>query len=171
MNDRITSILASVGNNLCNLVKTQPTISPHPTPPAIIHKNCNEAFETSKFPETTATIANCIIMSEEASFNKLSPSKMVETHLGRCTNLVMALALTASGGETIPPNKKPNASVKPGINQYVKNATLMAVIKTTMKAKLRIILRHLKSSLNEQDQAASYKMGGKKRIKTMSGSS
>ncbi|GIK59564.1 MAG: hypothetical protein JETCAE03_06250 [Ignavibacteriaceae bacterium] len=111
------------------------------------------------------------MISEEASFNKLSPSKMVESRLGIFTNFVIAFALTASGGETIPPNKKPNAKVKPGINQYAVNATLIAEMKTTIKAKLRIILRHLKSSLNEEDQAASYRMGGKKRIKTISGSS
>jgi hypothetical protein len=115
-------------------------------------------------------MANCKMIRDEASFSKLSPSKIVENLFGSFTNLVIALALTASGGETIPPSKNPKDKVNPGINQYEAKATPTALINTTIKAKESIILRHLNNSLNEQPQAASYNIGGKKSTKTKSGS-
>ena len=87
------------------------------------------------------------MINDEASFSRLSPSNMVENRLGTLINLVMALTLTASGGDTMPPNKKPNANVNPGINQYAVKATPMAVMKTTIKAKLRMMRLHLNNSL------------------------
>jgi hypothetical protein len=112
-----TSMLTSVGNSLCTLTNTQARISPQPTPPTTIQTNCKAALGTSNIPVVTAMMANCMMMSDVASFSKLSPSKIVETRFGILTNLVMALALTASGGDTMPPSKNPNASVKPGIIQ------------------------------------------------------
>jgi len=55
------------------------------------------------------------IIREEASFNKLSPSRMEDILFGTFTNFRMAPALTASGGETIPPNKNPRARENPGM--------------------------------------------------------
>ena len=55
------------------------------------------------------------MMSELASLNKLSPSRMADIRLGTFTNFIMVAADTASGGETMPPNKKPKATEKPGI--------------------------------------------------------
>jgi hypothetical protein len=46
----------------------------------------------------------------------------------------------------------------------------MAVKKTTTKAKLPMMRRHLQSSFQEIAQAASYKSGGRKIIKISSGS-
>ena len=54
-------------------------------------------------------------MRDDASFNKLSPSKIDWNLFGIFTNFKIAPALTASGGDTIPPNKKPNAKENPGI--------------------------------------------------------
>ncbi|MNT29476.1 hypothetical protein D3C72_1652160 [compost metagenome] len=55
------------------------------------------------------------MIKEEASFNRLSPSKIAEVALGTFTNFIIAPVLTASGGDTMPPNRKPSASVNPGI--------------------------------------------------------
>ena len=55
------------------------------------------------------------MINDEASFNRLSPSRIAEVALGTFTNFIIAPVLTASGGDTMPPSRKPNASVKPGI--------------------------------------------------------
>lgn len=73
----------------------------------------------------------------------------------------MAPALTASGGDTIPPNKNPKANENPGIKELAKKATAVEVKNTTRKEKLPMILYHRFSPLNEIDQAASNKSGGK----------
>ena len=101
------------------------------------------------------------MMSELASLNKLSPSRMADIRLGIFTNFIMAAADTASGGETMPPNKKPRATEKPGIKVLAINPTTRAVINTTIKANEPIILRHRHSSFHELLYAASYSIGGK----------
>lgn len=82
----------------------------------------------------------------------------------------MADADTASGGEIIPPNKKPNAQVKPGIRLLEISATILEVKITIGKAKLLITLRHFQKSFHEVFHAASYNNGGKKITKMSSGS-
>jgi hypothetical protein len=54
-------------------------------------------------------------VKEAASFTKLSPSNKVIPLLGIVTPFKTDVAATASGGEIIPPKRKPNAKVKPGI--------------------------------------------------------
>ena len=93
--------------------------------------------------------ANLTMMSELASLNKLSPSRMADIRLGTFTNFMMVAADTASGGETMPPNKKPKATEKPGIKVLAINPTTRAVINTTIKANEPIILRHRHSSFHE----------------------
>ena len=93
--------------------------------------------------------ANLTMMSELASLNKLSPSRMADIRLGTFTNFIMVAADTASGGETMPPNKKPKATEKPGIKVLAINPTTRAVINTTIKANELIILRHRHSSFHE----------------------
>ncbi len=83
------------------------------------------------------------MMSEEASFKRLSPSKIALILRGALTNLRIAAVLTASGGETIVPSMKPRASEKPGITKFAIKATAAALTKTTIKAKLPIVRRHL----------------------------
>ncbi len=117
MSVKITSILVSVGNILCNLTNTQPTKSPQPTPPTTTHIKRSDACWISNEPVAIAITANCIMMSADASFKRLSPSKMVENRLGMFTNLVMALVLTESVGDKMLPRRSPRAIVNPGINQ------------------------------------------------------
>ncbi len=84
-------------------------------PPTTIHEKLKTAFDTMNWVVLTATNENRKIISDDASFNKLSPSRIDEMVRGTLTNFKMAPALTASGGETIPPSRKPKASPKPGI--------------------------------------------------------
>lgn len=86
------------------------------------------------------------------------------------TRRMMVVAEMASGGEIIPPNKNPSASVKPGINQVEINAIRQDVRITIGNAKLMMIRRHLQNSFHETCQAASYSNGGRKIKKTNSGS-
>ena len=86
-----------------------------PVPPKIIQAKLPAASCHMNCPVATAAIENLRIMREEASLNKLSPSKIVAILLGTFTNFRIAPALTASGGETIPPRRKPSASENPGI--------------------------------------------------------
>jgi len=82
----------------------------------------------------------------------------------------MLVAETASGGDIIPPNKKPNANVKPGIRAVETKATTHEVMMTIGKAKLVMTLLHLQNSFHDIAQAASYNSGGRKIKKTKSGS-
>jgi hypothetical protein len=83
---------------------------------------------------------------------------------------MMVVADIASGGEMIPPKRKPNAKVKPGISALETNATTHEVMITMGKAKLIITLLHLQNSFHDVAHAASYRSGGKKIKKTSSGS-
>jgi hypothetical protein len=67
----------------------------------------------------------------------------------------MVVAETASGGETIPPNKNPKANVKPGMMALDTKAIAQEVIITIGKAKLVITLRHFQNSFHDVCQAAS----------------
>src|SRR5690349_12376766 len=92
---------------------------------------------------------------EAASFNKLSPSIMLSKDFGTLTLFMMVVADMASGGETIPPKRKPNANVNPGINAFETKATTQEVMMTTGKAKLAMTLFHFQNSFQETCQAAS----------------
>lgn len=109
------------------------------------------------------------MINAEASFSRLSPSRMAEVDLGTRTNLVMAPVLTASGGATIPPNKNPRMIENPGMIWLATTATDNAVKNTTKKAKLPMIRHHLIISLNEMPQEAENKSGGRKIKKIRSG--
>ena len=80
------------------------------------------------------------------------------------------VAETASGGEIIPPSKKPNANVKPGMIAKDANATTQDVRSTIRNAKLAMILLHFQNSFQDICQAASYRSGGRK-IKNISSGS
>ncbi|MNR31038.1 hypothetical protein D3C85_1485270 [compost metagenome] len=80
-----------------------------------IKKKSPTASCIEKVPLITATNANLNTISEEASFTRLSHSKIVSILLGTFIPLSTVAAATASGGEIIPPNKNPSAKVNPGI--------------------------------------------------------
>jgi hypothetical protein len=135
-------MFASFGKSLCSFMNNQPTSRPIPPPPITIHKKLSVASSQMNWPVATANMANRKMIREDASLSKLSPSRIDVTRLGTFTNLRMALALTASGGDTIPPSKNPMANDIPGKNKFAAMATEQAVKNTTMNAKLEIILLH-----------------------------
>lgn len=87
-----------------------------PVPPKIIQAKLPAASCHMNCPVATAAIENLRIIREEASLNKLSPSKIVAILLGTFTNFRIAPALTASGGETIPPEESPAPVKTQGYN-------------------------------------------------------
>src|SRR6476620_9628808 len=82
----------------------------------------------------------------------------------------MVVAEMASGGEMMPPKRKPSASVKPGMSALDTNAMTHEVRMTMGKAKLVITRRHFHNSFHEVCQAASYSSGGRNIKKISSGS-
>src|SRR5690606_2272859 len=109
---------------------------------------------------TAKAIRNTV--REAASLTKLSPSNKVTPRFGMLTPLRTEVAATASGGEIIPPNRNPNASVNPGIKLTDKYATAMEVTKTSPKPMVRIDLRLLQKLFHEVYHAASNNRGGRK---------
>src|SRR4030095_17129451 len=97
----------------------------------------------------TAANANRNTIRDVASLSKLSPSMIMTSNFGTFTCLRMVVADTASGGEIIPPNKKPNANVKPGISQLDTNAITQEVMITMGNAKLVMTLRHFQNSFHD----------------------
>src|SRR5687767_8266199 len=95
---------------------------------------------------------------------------MLTIAFGTFTRRMIVVAEIASGGEIMPPSRKPNARVKPGINARAANAITHAVIITITKAKLAINRLHFQNSFQDTCQAASYSSGGRKIKKTISGS-
>ncbi|MNE20774.1 hypothetical protein D3C81_1159040 [compost metagenome] len=78
-------------------------------------RNCVVAVPIANCPVRIAMEANRNTVKEAASLTKLSPSRIAIPRLGILTPFNTELAATASGGEIIPPNRKPKAKVKPGI--------------------------------------------------------
>src|ERR1700753_1469744 len=98
----------------------------------------------------------------EASFSRLSPSMMAESRRGTLILCKTEVADTASGGDTIPPSKKPSAIVQPGNTVLDTTATTSEVRMTIRQAKLLMTRLHRHSSFQDVYQAASYSSGGRK---------
>jgi hypothetical protein len=83
-----------------------------------------------------------------------------------CNTLVAAIA---SGGDTMPPNKKPMASVNPGIIACAVNAMAADVKITRPIDNNPIGLLLAQKSFQDVFHAAEYNKGGRKMMKTTSG--
>src|SRR6478736_5786045 len=103
----------------------------------------------------TAANANLNTINDEASLSRLSPSTILTRLFGTFTCRIMVVAEIASGGDTIPPNKKPSARVNPGISACAANATTQDVRITMGNAKLMITRLHFQNSFQDVCQAAS----------------
>jgi len=95
---------------------------------------------------------------------------MLSSDFGTFTCRIIVVAETASGGEMMPPRRKPSASVKPGIKALDIKATTVEVRITIGKAKLVITRLHFQNSFQDTCHAASYNSGGRKIKNTHSGS-
>src|SRR5688572_4136783 len=102
----------------------------------------------------TATKANRNTIREEASLSRLSPSMILTSDLGTFICRIMLVAETASGGDIIPPKRKPSAKVNPGITQLDTNAITQEVRMTIGKAKLAITRRQRQNSFQDTCHAA-----------------
>ena len=91
----------------------------------------------------------------DASFTRLSPSRIAVRRFGTLIFLSTDVAATASGGDMMPPNKNPSAKVNPGIIALDANATAVAVTNTNPKANMEITRRHFQKSAQDVNQAAS----------------
>src|SRR3954447_9025998 len=109
-------------------------------------------------------------MREEASLRRLSPSMILTSDFGTFTCRIIVVAEIASGGDMMPPKRKPSDSVKPGINELDTNATTQEVMITMGKAKPVITRLHFQNSFQEVSHAASYRSGGRKIKKNRFGS-
>jgi hypothetical protein len=84
-------------------------------PSSVTSQKSTAAFCHTKVPDNTAARANRNTTRLEASLTRLSPSRILMTRLGTLIPFNTAVAATASGGEIMPPSRKPNASVNPGM--------------------------------------------------------
>ena len=124
-------------------------------PTTITSKKLVAACRKWNCPVMTVNNAKRNTISEEASFSKLSPSIILKSDFDTFTSRMIVVADMASGGEMIPPKRKPNANVKPGINAREANAITHEVMITIGKAKLMIIRRHFQNSFQDVCHAAS----------------
>jgi hypothetical protein len=106
-------------------------------------------------PVITVARAKRNTISDDASLSRLSPSIMLTNPFGTFTLRMMVVAEMASGGETIPPNRKPSANVKPGMQAWATKAITQEVSITIGNAKLVITRRHFQNSFQDTCQAAS----------------
>jgi hypothetical protein len=87
---------------------------------------------------------------------------ILDSLLGTFTYFRIEVAETASGGDMMPPNRNPNASVNPGIILLDTKAIRKDVSITIINAKEVITRRHFQNSFQDVYHAASYSRGGRK---------
>src|ERR1043165_1964549 len=125
------------------------TARPIDIPITITRKKLVVASPKWNCPVITAANAKRNTINDEASFKRLSPSAMLTRLFGAFTCRIMVDAEIASGGDTIPPKRKPNANVNPGIRRYDANATTQDVIITIGNAKLMITRRYFQNCFHD----------------------
>src|SRR3954447_23331251 len=118
-----------------------------------------------------AASANRNTIKRAASFTRLSPSRMVVACLGTFNPSRTEVAATASGGEIIPPSRKPAAREKSGISLFEIQATAAEVKITSPNPSMLIGLLNFQKSFQLVFQAAAYNKGGRKIRNTSSGCS
>jgi hypothetical protein len=101
-----------------------------------------------------AANANRKTIRLDASFIRLSPSSMDTIRLGTFNPCNTEVAAMASGGEIIPPNKKPYAMGKSGMMRFETSATVAEVKITSPNASRLIGRLFLQKSLQDVFQAA-----------------
>ena len=144
-----------------------PTIKPRRMPVAV-KANCRSVSLQTKVPVTTAPIAVRYSTSAVASLTKLSPSRIVTRRRGMPSRRAMAVAATASGGETMAPSMMAAAQLSPGNSQCAMAATAAVVAKTSPTASMEIGRRLARNSRRDVKYAAAHRIGGRKTRKIRS---
>ena len=112
------SIFGVVGKKRWIAYTITPTSNPIPIPRNATSVKVLVASHKLNCPVMMAASANRNTIRLDASFTRLSPSRMVTTLFGMRKSWRTVVAATASGGEIIPPSRNPNASEKPGIMAF-----------------------------------------------------
>ncbi len=120
---------------------------------------------------TAAMTASRYTVRAVASFTRLSPSKMITSRRGRFRRRAIDVAAIASGGETMAPSASAIGQPSSGTRAIATTATAIVVVITSPTASRRIgrMLRH--RSRTERKNAPEKRIGGRKTVSTVSGSS
>src|SRR5437763_7422346 len=110
-------------------------------------------------------------MSADASFTRLSPSRITITRRGTGSRETIAAAATASGGDTIAPSATATAHGMAGNSTRATMATATVVASTSPIASNPIGRRYVLKSRSDVKNAAAQITGGRKTKNTRSGSS
>ena len=150
---------------------SQPTANPTITPPTPTSRNPAAASVTENTPVSTAATATRYTTRPVASLSRLSPSSTVTIARGTRSRLKIAVAATASGGETIAPRVKATGQSRPGTSACATTATTATVARTRPMASEAIGRAWARKSRIEVKNAAMYSSGGRNSRKTSSGAS
>src|SRR5664279_6404632 len=152
------SMLPVVGRNLCTAYKIFAIAMPIIIPITATIKKSPVVFQKRNWPVSIAATDTQKMISDDASFIKLSPSKIVTIRFGMPRFCNTDVAAIASGGEIIPPNKKPNASEKSGIIECAVKATAAEVKITRPNASIKMGLLYCQKSFHDVFHAAAYNL-------------
>ncbi len=132
--ERRTSTGGSLRRPRTNTI-AQPATRPMTTPPALTTTKLSAAFPSEKAPLTAAITARRYATSEVASFMSDSLSRMITTRRGRPSRCAMAVAASASVGETMAPRAKATAHGTPDASVCTTTATMTVVASTSPTAR------------------------------------
>ena len=139
---------------LCTQRIAKPTSNPIPMPANAAQTKRAAAYVGEKVPVTSAATANCSATSAVASFTRLSPSRITWMRWGTPSRRMIAVAATASGGETIAPSAKAAAQGSAGTMECAIQATASVVASTSPIASRNIGRRFRRKSRHEVNKAA-----------------
>src|SRR5437762_13747291 len=97
------------------------------------------------------------MVSAVASFRRLSPSRIDTTRLGTARRWAIAVAATASGGETIAPRAAASGQDMPGTNAIAMTATTPALTATRPIASELMFFRFVLKSRIGVRKALTYR--------------
>ena len=125
---------------------SQATPMPMTTPTSAANTNSNSVWPSANEPLIAAPTAARYNTSAVASLTRLSPSRIVTIRRGILSRFPMAVADTASGGETIAPSAMASAHPIPGKSAWATNATPAEVARTNPTARSEIGRRFWRNS-------------------------
>src|SRR3989442_1748082 len=149
---------------------SQPTASPTAIPPAPTSRIRGPAWNRENVPGAAATTVMRYATIAAASFNMLSPSRIVTSCRGTGRRLRNAVAAATSGGETTAPSTNAAAHGSPGIARCATQATTTVTNSTCPTPSDRIGRRLARTSRYDASNDARYSSGGENTRDTNFGS-
>ena len=129
-------------------------MKPMATPPSATVANSTLAPAKENAPVSTAATASLYSTRPEASFTRLSPSSTTTMRRGMFRRDRIAVAATASGGETMAPNTNATAQGMPGMRNFSVAPTASVVTMTRPMASMPIGRRLALKSRQDVSKAA-----------------